>query len=283
MLSLLIQMNVGHDKAANIAQAERLVAAATDGVAPRLVCFPELWTCLGGTPENKIAQAEALPAPGSDDPPGPAYAFLQGVARKHRAYVHGGSIVERRGDRSFNTTVVFDPQGAEIARYSKIHLFDIVTPDGVAYRESDTIAAGRQVVTCEIDGVTFGLAICYDVRFPELFRALRDAGAQAIFLPAAFAMQTGKDHWEPLIRARAIETQCWFLAPGTWGQHRDDKGGIRSTHGHSMVVDPWGHVVARASDGVGSTLARLDWALVDKVRADIPLATHRKLPFPAGA
>ena len=105
----------------------------------------------------------------------------------------------------------------------------------------------------------------------------------AIFLPAAFAAQTGKDHWEPLIRARAIETQCWFLAPGTWGPHKDSTGGTRSTYGHSLICDPWGHVVARASDGTGAVLARLDWGLVAKVRADIPLASHRKLPFTATA
>lgn len=275
MLTTLVQMNAGSDKAANIAQAARLVAAAAVDCTPRLICFPELWTCLGGSKENKLNQAEILPAPGAAG--GPAYEFLRDLARTRNAYVHGGSIAERIGDRFRNTSLVFDPAGNEIARYSKIHLFDIVTPDGIAYRESDNVDPGGQVVTCEIDGLRVGLAICYDVRFPELFRALRDQGAELIILPAAFAPQTGKDHWEPLLRARAIETQCWLVAAGTWGPHRSADDKPLATYGNSLVCDPWGHVVARASDGVGTTMARIDRARVAKVRQEIPLASHRRL------
>jgi deaminated glutathione amidase len=283
MLSAIIQMNVGQDKAANIAQAERLAEAVLAEARPRLFSFPETWTVLGGTQANKEDLAEMLPAPGSDQAAGRAYAFLRDLARRAGAYVHGGSIHERQGDRLYNTTLVFDPRGRELARYRKIHLFDIVTPDGTAYRESDSVGSGDAVVTFDLDGMTCGLAICYDVRFPELFRALRDKGAETIFLPAAFTAQTGKDHWEPLIRARAIETQCWFIAAATWGGHRDAAGAPRATYGHSLACDPWGHVVARASDGVGYALARIDRDLVGRVRRDIPLAAHRRLPLGACA
>ncbi len=192
--------------------------------------------------------------------------------------MHGGSLAERAGEKLFNTTVVFGPDGAEIARYRKIHLFDIVAPDGTGYRESNTYGAGDDVVTCEADGTRLGLAICYDVRFPELFLALRRAGAEVIFLPSAFTLQTGKDHWEPLIRARAIETQCWMVAAATWGQHLDGaRNEPRFTYGHSMICNPWGHVVAQTSDGTGWATARIDPDLTVRVRRDMPVLEHRRL------
>jgi nitrilase len=208
----VIQMNPGHDKAANIDQARRLLDGAVSEDRPDLVTLPEVWTCLGGDREGKFAQAEELPRFGSNAPGGPAYEFLRDLARRCSIVVHGGSLIERDGERLFNTTVVFDPQGSEIARYRKIHLFDIVSPDGTAFRESATYGAGDEVVTFEAKGVRLGCAICYDVRFAEQFLALRRAGAEVIFLPSAFTLQTGKDHWEVLLRARAIETQCWFAA-----------------------------------------------------------------------
>ena len=273
----VMQMNVGHDKAQNLAQADRLLGSATAADRPAIVGLPEMWTCLGGDRATKFAAAEVLPPPLANQPGGPAYEFLRGIARSQRIHVHGGSIAERDGERLFNTTVVFDPEGREIARYRKIHLFDIVTPDGTGYRESDTFGSGSEVVTCEVDGVRVGLAICYDVRFPELFLALRRAGAELIFLPAAFTLQTGKDHWEVLLRARAIETQCWLAAPATCGAHSDGGGGPRFTYGHSLVCDPWGSVVARASDGAGWATARIDTTLTERVRRDMPLLAHRKL------
>jgi deaminated glutathione amidase len=193
-------------------------------------------------------------------------------------HVHGGSMGEKGGDKLFNTTVVFGPDGEEIARYRKIHLFDIVAPDGTGYRESNTYGAGDKVVTCDADGTKMGLAICYDVRFPELFLDLRRAGAEVVFLPAAFTLQTGKDHWETLIRARAIETQCWFAAAATWGQHLEGaKNEPRFTYGHSLVCDPWGHVVAKVSDGTGWATARIDPKVTARVRRDMPVLEHRKL------
>ena len=273
----VMQMNVGHDKAQNLAQAERLLGTAIAADRPAIVALPEMWTCLGGDHATKVAAAEELPAPGANVPGGAAYEFLRGIARSQRIHVHGGSIAERAGERLFNTTVLFDPEGREIARYRKVHLFDIVTPDGAGYRESASFGGGTEVVTCEADGVRVGLAICYDVRFPELFLALRRAGAELIFLPAAFTLQTGKDHWEVLLRARAIETQCWLAAPATCGAHTDGHGAARHTYGHSLVCDPWGAVVARASDGIGWATARIDTDLTARVRRDMPVLAHRKL------
>jgi len=273
----VMQMNAGHDKAQNIAQASRLLEGAIEADRPSIVALPEMWTCLGGDHATKLREAEELPSVGGNAPGGPAYEFLRSVARSRRIHVHGGSIAERAGDRLFNTTVLFDPEGREIARYRKIHLFDIVTPDGTGYRESASFGSGTEVVTCAADGVRVGLAICYDVRFPELFLALRRAGAELIFLPAAFTLQTGKDHWEALLRARAIETQCWLAAPATWGRHTDSGGGARFTYGHSLVCDPWGSIVARTSDGVGWATARIDTSLTARVRRDMPVLEHRKL------
>lgn len=272
----VVQMNPGSDKAANIAQARALAEAAIAADRPDLIALPEIWTCLGGDRETKFAAAERLPAPGSNEVPGEAYAFLQDLARRHRITVHGGSIGEAAGEILFNTTLAFDAEGRELARYRKMHLFDIVTPDGTGYRESATYGRGSEIVTYETRGVTVGCAICYDVRFAELFLALRRKGAELIMLPAAFTLQTGKDHWETLIRARAIETQCWFAAPATWGQHME-KAGPRFTYGHSLIADPWGHVVAKVPDGTGFATARIDRSRTAKVRADMPVLDHRVL------
>ena len=276
-----VQMSPGHDKAANLAQAARLIDAACAADRPDLIALPEMWTCLGGDRAAKFDAAEALPegsaASDRGTAPGPAYVLLREAARRHRVFVHGGSMGERVGDRLFNTTVTFDPDGHEVARYRKIHLFDITAPDGTAYGESRMYGHGDTVVTYGARGLTIGCAICYDLRFPELFLALRRAGAEVIMLPSAFTLLTGKDHWEPLLRARAIETQCWVIAPATAGRHHDAKGEPRDTYGHSLVCDPWGKVVACASDGPGWTSARIDPELTARVRRDMPVLDHRKL------
>lgn len=273
----VVQMNPGGDKLSNIAQAGQLIDAAVAADRPGLVSLPEIWTCLGGARAAKFEQAEALPPPGSNAAGGPAYEFLRRTARRHGITLHGGSIGERAGETLFNTSVVFGPGGEELARYRKMHLFDITTPDGTGYRESATYGAGDEVVTYEAEGVRVGCAICYDVRFPELFLALRRAGAELVFLPSAFTVQTGRDHWETLIRARAIEMQCWFAAAATWGRHLDADGEPRFTYGHSLVCDPWGQVVAKVSDGVGWATARIDPALTARVRRDMPVLDHRRL------
>lgn len=273
----IVQMSPGVEKAANIVQAERLIGQAVAEDRPDLVALPEMWTCLGGDRQTKHAQAEALPAGGSNEPAGPAYEFLRRTAREHGIFVHGGSVAEAGGDRLFNTTLVFAPDGTELARYRKIHLFDITTPGGQDYRESATYGAGSEVVLCEAGGLKVGCAICYDLRFGELFLALRRRGAELIFLPSAFTVETGRDHWEPLIRARAIETQCWIAAPATWGKHTDAKSSPRFTYGHSLICDPWGTIVARISDGTGWTTARIDPAVTERVRRGIPVMEHRRL------
>jgi predicted amidohydrolase len=273
----VIQMCPGADKAQNIAQARGLIQGALADGRPRVVALPEMWSCLGGDRETKFREAEELPPVGSDEQGGAAYEFLREVARANAIHIHGGSIAERVGDTLFNTTIVFRPDGSEVARYRKIHLFDIVTPDGQGYRESALFGRGTEVVTWEAHDVIFGLAICYDIRFPELFLKLRQAGAEVIFLPAAFTLQTGRDHWEVLLRARAIETQCWLAAPACHGRHVDGSGETRMTYGHSMICDPWGLVIARASDGTGWATARIDRSLTERVRRDMPVIAHRVL------
>ncbi len=266
----LIQMNSISDKAANIAAARALIERAVAEEAPDWILLPEQFDWAGGVKGEKARHAETLPG-------GPAYSMVQEMARKHGVLVHAGSIMERieGDDRIHNTTVVFDRRGEEIARYHKIHLFDVTTPDGTAYKESATVKAGDLVVAYDCEGVTVGCAICYDLRFPGLFQALADKGAQVIALPAAFTLQTGKDHWEVLLRARAIETQTYVCASaqtGTFTVNND----IRATYGHSLVADPWGLVVAKASDGVGVVSTRLDMAQVKRARQLIPVAEHRR-------
>jgi deaminated glutathione amidase len=272
----VLQMNQGSDKPANIDQARRLIGAALAADRPDLITLPETWTNLGGDREARRAAAETLPPAGSGAPGGPAYEFLRETARTARIHLHGGSIVEDGGEKLFNTTLLFDPEGREIARYRKIHLFDITTPDGTGYRESAAYGAGTEIVTLQAAGVTLGLSICYDLRFPELYLELRRRGAELVFVPSNFTLATGKDHWEVLLRARAIETQCWFAAAASWGEYLD-RGNRRQVYGHSLVCDPWGHVVARASDGVGWATARIDPALTARVRRGMPVLEHRRL------
>jgi nitrilase len=269
-------MNPGADKAGNIAQANRLIEAAVTEDRPDIVSLPEVWDSLGGDRTVRNANAELLPVRGSNEPGGEAYEFMRETARRHHVHVHGGSIIEKGPEKLFNTTVVFNPDGTELARYRKMHLFDIVAPDGTGYKESNTYGAGEEVVTYQAGDITVGCAICYDIRFPDLFWKLREQGADLIFLPSAFTLATGKDHWETLIRGRAIETQCWFAAPATWGKHLEGKGEARYTYGHSIVVDPWGHTVAKVSDGTGWATARIDPTVTARVRRDMPVLEHRK-------
>jgi deaminated glutathione amidase len=272
----VIQMSPNAEKDQNIAQARGLIETLVAEQKIDLIALPEIWTCLGGTRAQKFAQAEGLPETRGQG--GPAYEFLRGIAMKHNIHVHGGSIGELAGEKLYNTSLVFSPAGEELARYRKIHLFDIIAPDGQGYKESATYGAGNEVVTCMIGETRIGLAICYDLRFPELFLALRRAGAELIILPAAFTLQTGKDHWEVLLRARAIETQCYLAAPACTGSHHEGVSGeARYTYGHSLIADPWGHVVAKASDGPGWAVASLDKAYMARLRANMPVLEHRKL------
>ncbi len=273
----VIQMSPQSDKAENIAQAEALIGRALAADRADIIALPEIWTCLGGTRAGKFAAAEKLPARGSGEAGGPAYEFLRRMARQHNLYVHGGSIGELGDDKLFNTSLVFSPEGIELARYRKIHLFDITTPDGQGYKESTTYGAGDAVVSLQAGDLNIGLAICYDLRFPELFLQLRRKQVDLIILPAAFTLQTGKDHWEVLLRARAIETQCYIAAPACTGSYTEGNGETRFTYGHALIADPWGHVVAKASDGPGWASAKIDQEFLSRVRANMPVLEHRKL------
>jgi nitrilase len=266
MKVVLVQMNSQADKAANLAQARLLIEQAVAEERPDLVALPEMWTCLAEDEPAKRAAAEPVPG-------GEAYGLLQELAARHRIVLHGGSLIEQDGPVLYNTTLVFDRDGREPARYRKLHLFDITTPDGREFRESATFGRGARVVTYDALGTRIGCSICYDLRFPELYLELAKAGAKVILVPSNFTLQTGKDHWEVLLRARAIETQTYVLAPAMWGRY----GQGRMSYGHSLIADPWGHVIAKAQDRVGYIAARLDLEEVERVRARMPCAEHRVL------
>ena len=265
----LIQMNSIADKPANLASARALIEEAVALEKPDWICLPEVFDFLGGTRAGKYAAAETLPG-------GPAWTMLRDLAKKHGVYIHGGSILEQvpGEERLHNTTVVFDRTGAEVARYRKIHMFDVTTPDGQSYQESAVFKPGDAVVTYDCEGITIGCSICYDIRFPDLFQALAEQGVDMIALPAAFTLQTGKDHWEVLCRARAIETETYFCAAAQTGTHLVGNE-PRQTYGHSLIADPWGHVIGKASDGPGHVSARIDKQRVERIRAMIPLAGHK--------
>jgi nitrilase len=264
----LVQMSSQGNKAENLERARALIEQAVAEERPDLVALPETWTLLSDDEAAKRAAAEPVPG-------GAAYGLLQELAAKHRIVLHGGSLIEQseEGGTLYNTTVAFDRDGRELARYRKLHLFDITTPDGREFRESATFGRGARVVTYDALGTRIGCSICYDVRFPELYLELARAGAKVILVPSNFTLQTGKDHWEVLLRARAIETQTYVLAPAQWGRY----GQGRFSYGHSLIADPWGHVIAKAQDRVGYIAARLDLAEVERVRARMPCAAHRVL------
>jgi len=259
-----VQMHSGADKQENIEQALELIARAAS-LGARFVALPEVWTYLG-LMDGAWEVAEPIP--------GPTISRLAEAARAHDIYLHCGSVYERvEGEpRLYNTTVVLDPQGEIIAKYRKIHLFDVDIDGHVSFQESAVMAAGCELAVVEIEGVQVGLGICYDLRFPELFRLLALRGAELIVLPAAFTQFTGKDHWELLIRARAVENQLFMLAPNEWGRHPN--GGV--SYGRSMLVDPWGNVLAMASDGVGVINGICDLALMEKVRREVPSLANRQ-------
>jgi predicted amidohydrolase len=262
----LCQTNCGEDVAANEEQVFGLLERAAAGAAD-LAALPEVWPRQGSAQQVREA-AEPVPGPRTER--------LAETARRHAMWIHGGSVLERDGDRVFNTSVLFDREGAAVASYRKIHLFDADPPGAVPSRESFLFAPGNRVVTAETEFGRAGLSICYDVRFPELYRTLAVQGATILFVPAAFRHETGLDHWEVLIRARAIEDQAFVVAAAQWGTW-GPPGRERRNFGHSLVADPWGRVVAEAPDGVGVTFAELDLAETERVREMLPALRHRRL------
>jgi len=258
-----VQFQVGDDKDANFETATRLTRRAVDRGA-RLVGLPELFFW-GGPREQEAVAAETIP--------GPTTRRLGELARELGVYLVGGSILEKvPGDsRVYNTCCSFDPDGTIAALYRKVHLFDVDIGDRVSVRESATRRAGERAVVVPTDLGTIGLAVCYDLRFPELFRRLVDRDAVLVCMPSAFTFATGSVHWEPLLRARAIENQVYVLAPDQVGR---GASGI-ANYGNSMIVDPWGTIVARAADGDGVVLADIDLGYLQRVRREIPCLEHR--------
>ena len=263
----LCQMRSGEDVGSNVALAERLLSEAADGGAD-LASLPETFTYLGSA-QGRAAAAESIPGPTTDR--------LAAIARDRSMWVLGGSVLESDDGHIYNTSPLFDREGELVARYRKIHLFDVELAGQPPFRESATFTPGDQLVTHETDQARIGLSICYDLRFPELYRGLMVLGAEVLFVPAQFQFETGKDHWEILLRARAIEDQCYVVACGQWGTYGPPERGRRS-FGHSMVVDPWGRVMVRApEEGDGVWFADLDLTELRRIRQTLPALQHRRL------
>ncbi len=258
-----VQLNSNGDKERNLAAAERLVGAATaDGA--ELVALPEKWNLLAGGAEL-VAGAEPLD--------GPSLEAARGWARDHGIHLLAGSISERgeAGQKVSNTSVLIGPDGDDRAVYRKIHMFD-VDAGGVSYRESEHERPGTEPAAAAAGDLMLGMTVCYDLRFPELFRILALRGARAIAVPSAFTLATGRDHWEVLLRARAIENQLFVIAPNQVGEAPPHY----SSFGRSMIVDPWGVVLATAPDGEGFVAAELDLAAQDRVRESLPSLANRQ-------
>lgn len=259
----MVQMDTQNDKGENLRQAcSRIDEAAANGV--RLVCFPEVMNLIG----RNVGEG------GNREPiPGYTTDLLCEKAKEHGIYIHGGSITqELPGEkRTANTSVLISPDGKILATYSKLHMFDIILADGTPFNESGKVRPGEKIVTVETELGVLGMSICYDVRFPELYRLMALRGAQVIFVPSSFTMPTGKDHWEPLLRARAIENGCYIVAPGQIG-----KKPAYVAYGNSLIADPWGTVIARAKDAPGLTYAEIDLDYLDRIRNQIPSLDNRR-------
>ncbi len=259
-----IQMASGPNVAGNLSEARRLIAKAAEQGA-RLVVLPEFFAIMGMNDQDKIKVREQ---PGQ----GPIQSFLSETARQYKVWLVGGSIPLAAGapDKVLNSCLVYDEQGKQVARYDKIHLFNLELGNE-RYDEAKTIEPGKQVVVVDSPFGRIGLAVCYDLRFPELFRAMKQV--DIIVLPAAFTETTGKMHWEVLVRARAVENLAYVIAAAQGGYHVNG----RETHGNSMVVNPWGGVLDRLARGSGVVLAEVNPSYQDSLRASLPALTHRVL------
>ncbi len=263
-LAAVVQLTSGPDLPANLARAVGLLAEAARRGAT-LAVLPENFAFMGEHERDKFAVAEAL------DDNGPILTAMKDAARRHQmALVLGGFPEKSSATHVHNTSIYLDAAGAVKAVYRKIHLFDVEIPDGASYRESASVAAGSEPVVAE-GGI--GLSVCYDVRFPELYRELGRRGARVLTVPAAFTLHTGRDHWHVLLRARAVENLCYVLAAAQYGRHNAK----RVTYGHSLIVDPWGIVLAEVADHEGVAVAELDFEHQDKLRRELPALNHRRL------
>jgi len=258
----VVQTSAGTDVSRNLADMEHLIGKS----GPYdLIALPEVFG-LRGSNEDYRQGAQPIP--------GPMTARLAKLASQHGAWVCGGSVIERRRNRTFNTSVLISPQGAVAATYRKIHLFEAHLDDGKVVRESEAYDPGDKPVITEIAGWRCGMSICYDIRFPELYRLYSRKGVDLFLVPANFTQNTGRDHWEVLLRSRAIENQCFVVAPDQCGTN--PRTGVES-YGHSMVVAPWGDVLCRAGSEVTVLTAELDPTELDRTRRRIPVLEHRRL------
>lgn len=263
-LAAAVQMNSLPDLSKNLAQAEDLIELAVRQGA-ELLCLPENFSFLGDE-ETKLAQAETI-AQSSEK-------FLKTMAQRHQITLLGGGFpVPSETGKVYNTALLIGPSGEELCRYQKVHLFDVNLPDGNTYQESKTVLAGIQLppVYPSKDLGHLGLSVCYDVRFPELYRHLSQMGAEILIIPAAFTAYTGKDHWQVLLQARAIENTCYVIAPAQTGKHF----GIRQSHGHAMIIDPWGIVLSDAEDKPSVAIAAISPTRIEQVRRQMPALQHR--------
>jgi predicted amidohydrolase len=260
----LVQINVGMDKVANLAEITKHVQNLAKSGAD-LVVLPEQCMCLTAIPEALHAAAE--------DVEGNFITEIRNLAKGLSINIHVGSFAERRGSKYYNTAVLVKRDGSIAGKYSKLHRYDVDLPDGTVIRESAVFERGEELVVLELEGLRIGLSICYDLRFGELYRRLVAQKAQIIVIPAAFTFQTGADHWEVLLRARAIETQCYIIAAGQIGLF-DQK---YVNFGHSMIVDPWGQVIAQVSNHQGTAMAEFDRSYQELVRARFPIQAQQIL------
>ncbi len=267
-LAAVIQMQSTSNLEANLDMASTLIGRAGRQGA-KLVATPENSNLLAPLSE-KLRLAEPLD--------GPTCERFRALAERHKIHLLLGSFNERNDDdptHCSNTSVLFEPGGSIISVYRKMHLFDVCVSDTINFRESETITPGSECVVARTALGNIGLSICYDLRFPELYRALVENQATMLTVPSAFTVPTGIDHWEVLLRARAIENQCYVLAPAQCGRH--DPDGLRESFGHSMIIDPWGHVIASCGDDRGFAVAELDLRQVSRARERIPALKNRRI------
>lgn len=258
-----VQLCSKQDRDKNLAMAHALMVEAVQAGA-RLIALPENFSFIGDESE-KVNAAEDLDT-------GPSVHFLKSFAAKHKVAIIGGSVPLKTANKSkvTNTCLAFGPSGQITGRYDKLHLFDFHSEDANMITESRYVEPGNRIVTIDVFNLKMGLSICYDLRFPELYRMMALQGAGVLFVPAAFTAQTGKDHWEVLLRARAIENQCYVVAPAQIGRHNAD----RVSYGRTMIVDPWGQVLMKSQDKEGIIVCEIDLGFLDKVRKRLPALKH---------
>ena len=260
-----IQMNSTPDRRHNLVEAYRLFQEAMD-VGPNLIAFPENFTLFADDKDLLSDKAENLR--------GPTVEILQEWAAEHDIWLLAGSLpIKGKSSKVTNTSLLFTPEGDIHSRYDKMHLFDVDVAGDRSYKESSSVEAGKKVVVADTAWGKFGLSVCYDLRFPELYRAQSEKGATVLLIPSAFTAVTGKAHWDVLTRARAIENQAYVIAPAQTGSPYEG----RMTHGHTRIVDPWGKVIAERPAGTGVVWADLNFEHLEKIRRDLPVLSHRKI------